>query len=122
MQTLSTPEYNSFQIQLRKKGVNIIQARDKDGHVDLQHLMNILGEKKIDSILLEGGSELHAAALQSGIVNKAFVYIAPKILGGTQAKSPVGGLGIEDPSEAYLLKNGTCCTIGNDILLEYKLK
>ena len=107
--------------RLEDKGVHIINAKEKDGRIDLQHLMAILGEKKVDSILLEGGSELHASALESKIVNKAYVYMAPKILGGNQAKSPVGGRGIEDPSDAYLFKNVGCKMLGEDILLEYKL-
>lgn len=116
-----TPE-SEKSMRLRERGVNIIQTRNKDGRVDLQQLMGILGGKKIDSILLEGGSELHASALQSGIVNKAYVYIAPKIFGGILAKSPVGGDGIDDPADAFILKNGTCNWIGNDLLLEYILK
>lgn len=107
--------------RLEDKGVHIIHANEKEGRIDLQHLMTVLGEKKIDSILLEGGSELHASALESKIVNKAYVYMAPKILGGSRAKSPVGGRGIDQPSDAYLFKNVGCKMIGDDILLEYKL-
>ncbi len=107
--------------RLEDKGVHIIHVNEKEGRIDLQHLMAILGGKNIDSILLEGGSELHASALKSKIVNKAFVYMAPKIFGGNQAKSPVGGRGIDDPSDAYMFKKMGCRMIGDDILLEYKL-
>jgi len=108
--------------RLQEKGVRIIQTDPKNGRVDLTQLMEYLGYNKIDSVLLEGGAGLHAAALQSGIVNKAYVYIAPKIFGGSSAKTPVGGAGIDDPNEAVRLYKGSCSMLGDDLLLEYYLK
>ena len=56
--------------------------------MNLKELMKLLGEKGIDSILLEGGSSLNYSALQAGIVSKVETYIAPKIFGGELAKTP----------------------------------
>ncbi len=108
--------------RLRDKGAEIISVPMKNAHIDLNELMKILGGKKIDSILLEGGGTLNASALACGIVNKAFVYIAPKIFGGESAKSPVGGRGADKPEDAMMLRDRKITELGDDILLEYSLK
>ena len=87
-------------------------------HVDLSALMERLGAAEIDSVLLEGGGTLNWAALESGIVQRVQAYIAPKLFGGRDAKSPVAGLGVELPAQAVGLKNITVTPIGEDFLLE----
>ena len=81
-----------------------------------------LGEIKIDGILLEGGGELNFSALKAGIVNKIECYIAPKIFGGTEAKSPVGGIGVDVPDEAFVFGKPDVSFFDDDILLEWRLK
>ena len=94
--------------------------RSKTG-VNLKELMKLLGEKGIDSILLEGGSSLNYSALQEGIVSKVETYIAPKIFGGELAKTPVGGIGVEEPGQAFFLKNPKITQIEQDILMEWEV-
>lgn len=96
----------------------ILTIPEKEKHVDLCELIKQLGSEGIDSILLEGGGTMHWSALKSGIVNKALVYIAPKIFGGSLAKSPVEGDGVFTPADAFLLKNSTISKIGEDFLIE----
>lgn len=80
--------------EYKRYGVNIIcTPKDKNGHVSLEYICRYLGENKIDSLLIEGGAKIHSAALQSGIVNKAQFYIAPKIIGGDGMNS-VAEMGI----------------------------
>ena len=90
----------------------------KDGHVDLQQLMEKLGQEQIDSILLEGGGTLNWSALESGIVQKVQTYIASKLFGGQEAKTPVEGRGILKPDDAFFLKPGTVTRLGEDFLIE----
>lgn len=101
-----------------KAGCRIIQTPSAKGHVDLNYLMTALGKEKIDSILLEGGGTLNWSALNCGIVNKVQIYIAPKILGGKTAPSPVGGQGAMAPDSAFILSKPHITIIGEDILLE----
>lgn len=101
-----------------KAGCHILHLGEKDGHVDLQQLIDALGQKEIDSILLEGGGTLNWTALQSGIVNKVQAYIAPKLFGGQNAKTPVEGMGISSPSEAFQLRNSIITKLGEDFLIE----
>lgn len=96
----------------------ITVSKGEDGHLDLPQLMKILGEEGIDSILLEGGSQLNWAALKSGIVRKVQAYIAPKLLGGDTARSPIGGLGVPCPDQGFHLSPPKIQTFGDDILLE----
>ena len=101
-----------------RKGCRILQTDEKNGHVDLNALMQQLGREGIDSILLEGGPTLNWSALESGIVHKVQAYIAPKLLGGAGAKSPIEGSGISKMSEAVMLKNTRVTQIGEDFLIE----
>lgn len=90
---------------------------ERDGHVDLDALMDRLGSAGIDSVLLEGGGTLNWAALESGIVQRVQAYVAPKLFGG-DAKSPVEGQGVALPDQAVALKNTRILRVGKDILLE----
>jgi diaminohydroxyphosphoribosylaminopyrimidine deaminase/5-amino-6-(5-phosphoribosylamino)uracil reductase len=105
----------------REAGCEVLVLPSKAGHVDLQELMTVLGEKQIDSILLEGGGTLNWSALQSGIVHKVQAYVAPKLFGGTAAKSPVEGDGVESPEQAFRLAPPRITQIGDDLLLESKV-
>ena len=105
-----------------KAGCRILCLREKKGHVDLQQLMERLGEEKIDSILLEGGGTLNWAALESGIVQKVQAYIAPKLMGGQRAKTPVEGRGDLEPAAAFGLKNTRITQLGEDFLIEGEVK
>lgn len=105
-----------------KAGCQILSLNQKDGHLDLTELMTKLGEDKIDSILLEGGGILNWSALQAGIVNKVQTYIAPKLFGGSNGKTPVAGLGVSSPEDGYLLTNTSVTYLGEDILIESEVK
>ena len=103
-------------------GCQVLYVPEKNGHIDLNRLMELLGAAKIDSILLEGGGSLNWSALESGIVQKVQTYIAPKLFGGEEAKTPVEGKGFPDPASAILLKNSEIIRIGDDFLIESEVK
>ncbi|MCD7777215.1 MAG: bifunctional diaminohydroxyphosphoribosylaminopyrimidine deaminase/5-amino-6-(5-phosphoribosylamino)uracil reductase RibD [Clostridiales bacterium] len=106
---------------LREKGINVIAAKEKDGHIDLKDLFLKLGELKIDSILIEGGGDINFSVLNEGLCSRLYVFVAPKILGGKTAKTPVGGRGIEKVGECISLGEPVIRRIGDDILLEYEV-
>lgn len=103
------------------KGVNVIQVNSENNRVDLNDLMDKLGKLKIDGILLEGGAELNYSALESKIVDKVCMYIAPKIIGGKEAKTPVSGSGILSLKQAYCLKDMNIRKVGCDVVIEGKI-
>ncbi len=101
---------------------NTLVISEKNGHIDLNELMQELGTSEIDSILLEGGGELNWSMLSAGLVNKVQAYIAPKIFGGTGAKSAVSGAGVPVPSDAFMLYDTKIQHIGDDIMIESRVK
>lgn len=101
--------------QLHAKGVDTVCCPDEKGQIDLKKLMIYLGNEGIDSILLEGGGTLNDSALRAGIVKEVHCFIAPKLFGGKNSKTPVEGIGIGLPSEALKLKCTDICRIGEDI-------
>lgn len=115
-------EHMQKENSLRDKGVEIIHVEILDGKVNLKDLMIKLGELGIDGILLEGGGTLNYSALSAGIVNEVQVYIAPKIFGGSEAISPVEGLGVESPDLSFAFDLKNVKNIEDDILLTYVKK
>ena len=100
------------------KGCQVVTFPKKGDTVDLSAVMDYLGKNGVDSVLLEGGSALHWSALEAGLVNKVQAYIAPKLLGGAEARSPVGGRGFPHPNDVVRVKNLTITPLGPDYLLE----
>lgn len=108
----------SLQEALTNAGIRLLPLPLRDGHLDLDALMEALGNEKIDSVLIEGGGQIAWSALSVGIVNKIQTYIAPKIFGSQKAPGPVGGDGVKLPAEAFALGAPKITTLGDDILIE----
>jgi len=89
------------------------------GRVDLRALMVELADRGLNSVLLEGGGELAASMLDLGLIDKGLIFIAPKIVGGRSAKSPVEGEGIELMSQALGVSRPRIRRFGDDIALEF---
>lgn len=107
---------------LTERGITVLIVADHKGRVDLREGMAKLGERNIDSILLEGGSELNYSSLEAGIVDKVQVYIAPKIIGGTTSPTPVGGKGMDSLSNAFPVERMKTKMIGEDVFIEGYIK
>ncbi|MBO4992294.1 MAG: bifunctional diaminohydroxyphosphoribosylaminopyrimidine deaminase/5-amino-6-(5-phosphoribosylamino)uracil reductase RibD [Firmicutes bacterium] len=107
---------------IRSCGAEVISLPGGNGRVSMKLLMEYLGKRQIDSVLVEGGGEIHEACREAGIVNHICCYIAPKLLGGAGAKTPVEGLGSETMEDATLLSTPAITLLGEDILLECDVK
>ncbi|MBO6621931.1 MAG: bifunctional diaminohydroxyphosphoribosylaminopyrimidine deaminase/5-amino-6-(5-phosphoribosylamino)uracil reductase RibD [Balneola sp.] len=93
----------------------IIHTSKKDGHVDLREAFKLLGEKGITSVLVEGGQQLSSALIREGLVDKIFVFIAPKLLGaGTRS---VLNIGVNKMNEIAELIEVSWEKVGEDMLL-----
>ena len=103
-------------------GARVLKLDGPGGHIDLNALMQALYGLGIDSVLLEGGGGLNAAALDAGIVDKVMIWIAPKIIGGKDAITPVEGRGIPLMRDALAVQGMHMDRLGDDILIEGYLK
>jgi len=102
-------------------GCQVWALPEKDGRVNLEALLQRLGQEKIDSLLVEGGGQLNWSLLEGGLVQRVYTYIAPKILGGATAKSPVSGQGVDNPQQAFSLRLLSTQQLGADLLLESEI-
>lgn len=100
---------------LQNLGAEIIVAGTSQ--VDLKILMAELASREITSVLLEGGGTLNFSMFRASLVDKVFAFIAPKIIGGKNALSPVAGGGVEKLCDAVELENLHAEKIGSDILI-----
>ncbi len=92
---------------------------DDAGRVALRPLLHALGERGIDSVLVEGGSGVHASFFAEGLVNEAVIYLAPKVIGGASAPTPVGGVGAERMSQAAALGQAHVSLLSPDVKLVF---
>ncbi len=83
----------------------------------VRNAMRFLGERKIDSLLVEGGGTLIDSFFTSGAVNRYITHIAPMVIGGKDAPSPVGGMGIERLSEAVRFSKTEVKRMGEDLVV-----
>ena len=107
---------------LQEAGVEMLLCEEKEGLVDVRNLLELLGQFGIDSILLEGGGSLNYTFLAEGLADELYAFIAPKIVGGMNAKTPVEGLGVEKMADAITLELKNVLNIGDDVLLKLKVK
>lgn len=102
--------------ELLKRGISIMEYPGRN--IDLRWLMERLADRGISSVLIEGGSSLNARALEDGIVDKVLFFIAPKIIGGKESYTAVGGKTFRNLEEAHRVKDIKIRRIGEDILVE----
>lgn len=93
----------------------LINSRLLTPELDLQQLLQELGERGIDSILLEGGGTLNASMLQEKLVQRVYAFVAPKLVAGAKAKSPVEGTGILQMKDAVELEDVEVSRMGRDL-------
>jgi len=90
-----------------------------NSEVDMRELLLGLGAMGIRKVLIEGGSELNAKALEAGIVDRICLFVAPKIIGGRDAKPVFGGRGVEKVAGATPLRLRSAKKISADLMLVY---
>jgi diaminohydroxyphosphoribosylaminopyrimidine deaminase/5-amino-6-(5-phosphoribosylamino)uracil reductase len=110
--------------ELEACGIRVEQVAlgSSDGRPDFTQIAARLGQMEITSLLIEGGALVNWAALAAGIVDKVFLYYAPKILAGTGAVPFAAGKGYQHISEAALVKNITLHRFGEDFAVEGYLR
>lgn len=101
----------------QKKGASIISCPIKAGLIDLDALMNILGRMSITSVLVEGGASIMASMLREKLIDKFYIFMAPKILGGEDGIPMAAGPGVKRMEECLVLKDIRIRRFADDILV-----
>ncbi|NTW64844.1 MAG: bifunctional diaminohydroxyphosphoribosylaminopyrimidine deaminase/5-amino-6-(5-phosphoribosylamino)uracil reductase RibD, partial [Nitrospirae bacterium] len=104
--------------KLQAAGAEIVLVKSDRGRVDLRDLMRKLGSMDIMSVLVEGGAEIHASALRSGIVDKVVLFIAPTLMTGSDSLCSIGGMSPIKLDHAIRMKDVTSRFVGQDIMVE----
>ncbi len=102
--------------QLKQKGVHVLVINARKRKIDLRELVRELGKRDVCSILIEGGAELNAEAIKSGIVDKVLFFISPRFIG--KGLAALGDLGITKVDKSIKIKRLDYKKIGKDILIE----
>lgn len=110
--------------QLQQHGIRVqqIPVGNLEGRPDLAAVARCLGEMEITSLLIEGGAMVNWAALASGIVDKVFLYYAPKILAGAGSVPFARGEGFSRISDAGYVRSIKLHRFGEDFAVEGYLR
>ena len=110
--------------KLQDLGIRVeqISGHHPDGRPDLLEVVRRLGETEIISLLIEGGAMVNWAALASGVVDKVYLYYAPKILAGTGAVPFAAGAGFRGINDAAYVRSFRLHRFGEDFAVEGYLR
>lgn len=104
--------------QLKDNGHNVLVMRGRRGLIDLRQLITSLPAFEIQSVLCEGGSNMHGSLLESRLVDKIVSFVAPKVIGGDDGKAPIKGWGLDCMSKALTLEDIAIRTFDTDVCIE----
>ena len=103
-------------------GAELLELPSPEGLVDLEKLLKALGEREITSVLVEGGEILFGSLFDCGLVDKVIAFIAPIIIGGKEAKTAVGGKGVNKMADSFKLKRVRLEKLGEDLMVSGYVK
>jgi diaminohydroxyphosphoribosylaminopyrimidine deaminase/5-amino-6-(5-phosphoribosylamino)uracil reductase len=103
---------------LRSAGAEVLKVPGEGQAKRIREVVKILGERGVDSLLVEGGGTLANSFIQAQAVQKYLAFIAPLVIGGKDARTPVEGEGITSLSDAAQLTITAVEHLGPDILIE----
>lgn len=107
--------------RLERAGAEIWVIGSSAGKVNLRSLMKRLGRRGIQSVLVEGGGTLAAGALAARLVDRVYFFVAPKLIGGADALTPVEGAGVQHLSQAWRIESVRVRRLGQDLLITGEL-
>lgn len=98
--------------------VEVVQLPSCECQVDLVALMDVLGGRDIQNVLVEGGAILNMSLFNAGLIDRVMVYFAPKLIGGDDGKGLFAGRGVTCLGDALQLKDIRSRRFGDDLLIE----
>jgi diaminohydroxyphosphoribosylaminopyrimidine deaminase/5-amino-6-(5-phosphoribosylamino)uracil reductase len=107
---------------LEAAGVQVILATGENEPGRVRSALDQLGTMGVHSVLLEGGPHLAGAFLDAGEIDELRLFLAPLLLGGSAARDPLEGEGVERISEALRALSFDCESVGEDLLISARLR
>jgi diaminohydroxyphosphoribosylaminopyrimidine deaminase/5-amino-6-(5-phosphoribosylamino)uracil reductase len=107
---------------LEAAGVQVIVATGENEPARVRSALDQLGSMDVTSVLLEGGPHLAGAFLDAGEIDELRLFLAPLLLGGSAARDPLEGEGVERISEALHALSFGCESVGEDLLISARLR
>jgi diaminohydroxyphosphoribosylaminopyrimidine deaminase / 5-amino-6-(5-phosphoribosylamino)uracil reductase len=107
---------------LEAAGVQVLVATGENEPARVRSALDQLGSLGVTSVLLEGGPHLAGAFLDAGEIDEVRLFLAPLLLGGSAARDPLEGEGVERISEAVRALTFSCESIGEDLLISARLR
>jgi len=104
--------------RVEREGVSILTCPTKDGRIDLGVLLKHLGDMNMTSVLVEGGSAIMGSLINEGLIDKFYIFKAPKILGGHDGMPMASGSGPQKMDAALRLNGIKVRRFGDDVLIE----
>ena len=107
---------------LEAAGVQVLLATGENEPARVRSALEQLGAQEVTSMLLEGGPHLAGAFLDAGEIDEIRLFLAPLLLGGSAARDPLEGKGVEHISEAMRAITFSCESVGEDLLISARLR
>jgi diaminohydroxyphosphoribosylaminopyrimidine deaminase/5-amino-6-(5-phosphoribosylamino)uracil reductase len=95
-------------------GALVLRVESSERHVPVRQALSELAKIGVRSVFVEGGSSVHGAILDAKVADRVFIFIAPILIGGVDAKSATGGLGVAKISEGLRLRDFAVGNQGED--------
>ena len=112
---MKTDEGKTKAEALRAQQVEVVPCGTE--RVDFGKALDLLAERGIDSVLVEGGGTVNGSFLQEGLVDRVYAFLGPKLAGGADSKSPIEGNGVSKMAEALTLHNIEMQRFEDDMLI-----
>jgi diaminohydroxyphosphoribosylaminopyrimidine deaminase/5-amino-6-(5-phosphoribosylamino)uracil reductase len=104
--------------RVEREGVSLLKCPMKQGRIDLEALLDLLGGMDMTSILVEGGPAIMGSLIGEELIDKFYIFKAPKILGGHDGMPMASGSGPQKMDAALKLNNIKVRRFGDDVLIE----
>lgn len=102
----------------RVRGAEVLAlSADPTGHLDVQSVLTELGRRGMTNVLVEGGAQTLGRFRDAGEIDEIHAFVAPKLFGGRDARTPIGGLGVAGLDEAWTLADWDVERVGDDVLV-----
>jgi diaminohydroxyphosphoribosylaminopyrimidine deaminase/5-amino-6-(5-phosphoribosylamino)uracil reductase len=95
----------------------VLVLPERDGRPDVAALLAELGRRRFTNVLVEGGGAVHGSFVDAGQVDEIHVFIAPRVAGGAEGRTPVGGHGVGHIADALALPHRQVEELDGDVYI-----